>query len=639
MLRNLTLVLFFCTSFYLQSNAQFGAPEKEVDNLIYLAKTWGYLKYFHPEVRSCQKDWDAILISTLAELNGSAQENYHDILEAMIDQVSIIPESNGSPPPILANEELNNLNIEWMNDNHLSASIQEKLNQTYTRSRPGTHCLYEAVFSEGNLDFNEPAYALGTYPDVYFRLLALFRYWNVIEYFFPYKHLMDQDWDKTLSQFIMPIINAEDDLAYHLEIAKLRTYINDTHGFITSAVYARWRGLELVPYKLKSIEDRTVIVDVANNNLGIEIGDVLLAVDGVGIEDLRSKIRPYMAASNPEVLESNINGFMYWGQVGSFEIEVEKSNGERNIVSDLIRSYDQFRGFHFDLPVAPSWKKVDAGDCGEFGYVDMELLNTTEISSMVDDLWDLPAIIFDLRNYPQGTLWDLMPELFGGPVHIADFTYPSINYAGQFGESAVVLGWPQDNMAYDGRVIILFDEETLSQAEYTVMGLEQHPNSIKIGSTTAAADGNVSTIRLPGEITLFFTGLGVYYPNGTQTQRVGIIPDMEVKPTIEGIRAGEDELMSAALDCNLLSSTTTDELIRTSDFSIYPNPARDIITVKSENSVKLDLVIYSAEGVLVFSKSIRTNEAIDLGGLDEGFYVANWRKENINHSEKFVILK
>lgn len=639
MLRNLTLVLFFCSSFYLQSTAQFGAPEKEVDNLIYLAKTWGYIKYFHPEVRNCQKDWDAILISTLTELNGSAQEDYHDLLEAMMDQVGIIPESNGSAPPILANEELNNLNIEWMNDNHLNASIQEKLNQTYIRSRPGNHCLYEAVFSGGNLDFNEPAYSLGTYPDVYFRLLALFRYWNVIEYFFPYKHLMDQDWDTTLSQFIMPIINAEDALGYHLEIAKFRTYINDTHGFIGSVVYARWRGLELVPYKLKFIEDRTVIVSVADNNLGIEAGDILLEVDGVGIEDLRSKIRPFMAASNPEVLESNINNFMYWGEVGSFDITVEKSNGERKVVSNLIRSYDQFRGFHYDLPAASSWKKVDAGDCGEFGYVDMELLNSAEISTMVDDLWDMPAIIFDLRNYPQGTLWDLMPELFGGPVHIADFTHPALNYAGQFGKSAAVLGWPQDNMAYNGRVIILFDEETLSQAEYTVMGLEQHPNSIKIGSTTAAADGNVSTIRLPGEITLYFTGLGVYYPDGTPTQRVGIIPDIEVKPTIAGIRAGEDELMSAALDCNLLSSTSTEEIISKSDFSIYPNPARDFFTIKSVDSAELDLMIYSAEGVLIFSQPIRTNEALDLSSLDEGFYVANWRRGNINHSEKFVKIK
>jgi len=31
------------------------------------------------------------------------------------------------------------------------------------------------------------------------------------------------------------------------------------------------------------------------------------------------------------------------------------------------------------------------------------------------------------------------------------------------------------------------------------------------------------------------------------TQRVGIVPDVEVQPTIEGIRAGRDEVLEEAL--------------------------------------------------------------------------------------------
>jgi C-terminal processing protease CtpA/Prc len=42
--------------------------------------------------------------------------------------------------------------------------------------------------------------------------------------------------------------------------------------------------------------------------------------------------------------------------------------------------------------------------------------------------------------------------------------------------------------------------------------------------------------------------LGVFYPDGRETQRVGIVPDMEVKPTIEGIRKGKDEVLEKALE-------------------------------------------------------------------------------------------
>ena len=68
-----------------------------------------------------------------------------------------------------------------------------------------------------------------------------------------------------------------------------------------------------------------------------------------------------------------------------------------------------------------------------------------------------------------------------------------------------------------------------------------------VGSTTAGADGNVSSIYLPGGLLTRISGNGVYYPDGTQTQRVGIIPDVEVKPTIEGLKQGRDELLEKAI--------------------------------------------------------------------------------------------
>ena len=55
---------------------------------------------------------------------------------------------------------------------------------------------------------------------------------------------------------------------------------------------------------------------------------------------------------------------------------------------------------------------------------------------------------------------------------------------------------------------------------------------------TAGADGNVSQINLPGGIQTYFSGLGIFYPDGTPTQRIGIVPDIEVKPTLAGLRAG-----------------------------------------------------------------------------------------------------
>ena len=97
-------------------------------------------------------------------------------------------------------------------------------------------------------------------------------------------------------------------------------------------------------------------------------------------------------------------------------------------------------------------------------------------------------------------------------------------------------------------MVILINEISQSQAEYTTMALRQAPRATVLGSTTAGADGNVSGLYLPGNIYTMISGIGVYYPDGTETQRVGIVPDIELKPTIRGIREGRDEILEKAIE-------------------------------------------------------------------------------------------
>ena len=56
------------------------------------------------------------------------------------------------------------------------------------------------------------------------------------------------------------------------------------------------------------------------------------------------------------------------------------------------------------------------------------------------------------------------------------------------------------------------------------------------------------------------SGLGVFYPDKRPTQRVGIIPDIEVKPTIAGIQAGRDELLERALREILGPDVSSDQI-------------------------------------------------------------------------------
>ena len=46
---------------------------------------------------------------------------------------------------------------------------------------------------------------------------------------------------------------------------------------------------------------------------------------------------------------------------------------------------------------------------------------------------------------------------------------------------------------------------------------------------------------------MMFGGHDVRHADGRQLQRVGLIPNIEVKPTLAGVRAGRDEVLERAM--------------------------------------------------------------------------------------------
>lgn len=72
-----------------------------------------------------------------------------------------------------------------------------------------------------------------------------------------------------------------------------------------------------------------------------------------------------------------------------------------------------------------------------------------------------------------------------------------------------------------------------------------------------------------------------------------------------------------------------------SQFEMYPNPFVNILTVK--NPIPADLRIFDYQGRVVYSKSIGTEEKIDLGCLKEGLYLITISSNGkILHTEKII---
>ena len=58
------------------------------------------------------------------------------------------------------------------------------------------------------------------------------------------------------------------------------------------------------------------------------------------------------------------------------------------------------------------------------------------------------------------------------------------------------------------------------------------------------------------------SGVSVFYPDKTPTQRVGIVPNVQARPTIAGIREQRDEVLEEALRQILGAQTPAAEIAR-----------------------------------------------------------------------------
>ncbi len=393
----------------------------------------------------------------------------------------------------------------------------------------------------------ENPYAEMTYPSEEYRLLSLFRFWNVINYFFPYKHLLDRPWEATLDEFIPKLQGAGDATGYALRLMELVTNIKDTHGFSYSPLYRKYVGTHIPALEVKWIQDLTVVTYVADNPDGtkpeIRAGDVVLAVDGEDIAVRRDRLGGYIAASTPQALSWRVHQGLLAGEKKSpARIAFKNAKGEGREIS-LPRTLNYLRHER----TTPVYRVLPEG----FGYMDLARLTVPDVDKAFEAVRNTPAVIMDMRGYPKGTAWTIAPRLVEKKIAVAQFRRPETH--------GVFIDWPSQctfdqstepggPWRYTGKVVVLINEEAISQAEHTCLFLEAAAGATFIGSPTNGANGDVTTTILPGGITVNFTGHDVRHADGRQLQRVGIQPHVRVEPTIDGIRAGRDEVLAKAVE-------------------------------------------------------------------------------------------
>jgi C-terminal processing protease CtpA/Prc len=172
---------------------------------------------------------------------------------------------------------------------------------------------------------------------------------------------------------------------------------------------------------------------------------------------------------------------------------------------------------------------------------------------MFDAFQGTDAIIMDMRGYPQGTAWNIAPRLAQKPGTVAaTFRRNLVQPETSQDTGMMTLTFQQGLLMttkprYAGKTVMLIDDRAISQSEHSGLFYRAANGTKFVGSGTAGANGDTTFFFAPGGIRINFTGHDVRWPDGTQLQRVGLKPDIEVNPTIAGIRDGRDEVLERAV--------------------------------------------------------------------------------------------
>lgn len=519
------------------------------------ARVWGLAKYHHPQLVRCAVDWDGVLIGRWARLESAASGEQLDT-ELLGLLASAGPMQEAAP---------NAQTAAWIGEAELSDRLRRQL-AWLASQRPGQQCKVTPAPGTGQARFDaDQAYATLT-PDRARRALAALRYWNAIEYFFPYKADIGRDWAEVLAEHLPLLLDAAPGLPFSRAMRRFSAEIHDGHGFMAAPQPLLDTGAGFAPIAVRPVEGRAVVVRVGLDAAGkVQVGDELLAVDGEAVADRLRRLDVLGFGSNPISRLSEQHRELTYGQPALGWFRFARADGSEYEVA-LQRAFSHSAA----VPTSPVWRTERLPDC-QIGVVDLARLRPEDVDLALQDLASVDALLFDVRNYPQGTMWPLIDRLFAAPVTMALLTIPRLDQPGQFFPVSSMLGGGRPN-GFRGRILLLQNEESISQSEFSLMGFEADGRAISFGSQTAAADGNITWVDTPGGLNLTFSGLGVLYPDGRDTQRVGIVPDVHVAATRVGLAAGRDEVLEAALDCRWIDAEVPR---RRPPQGLYAAPDRD----------------------------------------------------------------
>lgn len=530
---------------------------RAVGNLETLCRVWGYAKYHHPVFCDTLRrvDVDSALFVLLPQVVHADRETRNRHLLDWVRSLGDYTPNRVECEQALASYDLvETADLGWTADTVLLGGELSKLLQDmryaerdenyYLRlGQPDQDPDYQYLSLRGESFYPTPRMDSGL------NLLLLFRLWNVIEYYAPYRAVTLHPWNEVLSTYI-PLMGVETDGRRFARLyMRLIRELNDGHAYAPIEMLFGQRMLPVWPLQANG----RLFVGYSGDG-ALERGDEVVAIDGESISERLELLRKYASGSNKASLRQALRYYGLCTRRDTAEV-VRRCAGACDTLRVATVPYGSVSPLYDPAQLAQAPFRLLADSVG---YIYAGTFSREHLAEVGQMLPRTRALIIDLRTYPMnvdGALTALIGQsLRTEPVVAWQMVHPTLALPGLFFRQKQWLyegfeeGTAQCTEPYKGRVILLVNEMTQSNPEFQAMALQRCPQTLTIGSPTSGADGDIVNFPLPGGLMTCFSGIGIFYPDGTPTQTVGVRLDVEVNDTVESLQAGRDLVLEKALE-------------------------------------------------------------------------------------------
>lgn len=401
-------------------------------------------------------------------------------------------------------------------------------------AKPPAHKPGPRLVAPGPVAIDDKDWPESPYPSRELRIFAGLKAWGVISKFYPYLDLPNE-WDAELPHALAELEAAPDAGAYRRALRAYGAHLHDGHIRIyRSDQRSGWPSIEA-----RIVQGTPIITRVWEPASQVKLGDEIVAVGGVPIATARAAQLRLTSGGTQTARDNSALDQLFVGEP-EVPVELDVRGADHKLRHATLSRH----------PTEPPAAADHYRPIGKLGYVDLRELTPDEVSAMFQKFAEAPAIILDMRGYPNGTAWPMTPYLnIKKETRGALFLQPIVADGTSSHQTVHIQSLVQDPAIkpYAGKVIVLIDDRAISRAEHSCLFFEQAANVTFIGTHTHGTNGDITAIRLPGGVRMWFTGQAVRHADGRQLQQVGIQPTIAAEPTIAGIRAGKDEVLDRAI--------------------------------------------------------------------------------------------